>query len=144
MRTFVIVAFVGVMGIGTSGAKGVASACPSRAEPVSGKPDEVAALIQTEARAVPVVYSSMTNQAGRGAWRGYEIRGVLSLDAAYPPTPERARLRAVASTRCGSRIAASSWAVLLGFPNAQTIPASASTAFFVHVRGAWRFWFHLP
>lgn len=86
----------------------------------------------------------MTNQAGRGAWRGYVIREIVSLDKNYPATTERTRLRAAATARCGARIGAMTWAVRLGFPNAQSIPSSDSTAFFVHTPSGWRFWFQEP
>ena len=86
----------------------------------------------------------MTNQAGRGAWRGYVIGEVISLDKTYPATSERTRLGAAATARCGARTATASWAVRLGFPNAQSIPSSHSTAFYVHGPTGWRFWFRLP
>ena len=125
-------------------ARNVTSACPSQAEWISGTPSNVRSLIQAVTRTVPRVYSSMTNQAGRGAWRGYVIREVVSLDKTYPATPERNRLRAAAAARCGAQTAAAAWAVRLGFPNAQSIPSSYSTVYFVYTRSGWRFWFRLP
>jgi len=83
----------------------------------------------------------MANQAGAGAWRGYNIREMVSLAPSYPSSRERTRLRAPALDRCGSRVADASWAVPLSFPNAQSIPDSVSTAYFVHTARGWQFWF---
>jgi hypothetical protein len=95
-------------------------------------------------RVVPGVYSSMTNQAGGGAWRGYRVREVISLAAGYPASGDRNRLFRVAAARCGVRTATAAWVVLLSFPNAQTIPSSTSSAYFVQTRRLWRFWFRTP
>jgi hypothetical protein len=124
--------------------KGSAPPCPIRVDPISGTPSAVTSLVQTVTRTVPRVYSSMRNQAGRGAWRGYVIGEVISLNKTYPATAERARLWAAATARCGARTATASWAVRLGFPNAQSVPSSHGTAFFVHGPTGWRFWFRLP
>jgi hypothetical protein len=83
----------------------------------------------------------MANQAGAGAWRGYNIREMVSLTPSHPSSRERTRLRTPALAHCGSRVADASWAVLLSFTNAQSIPASVSTAYFVHTARGWRFWF---
>jgi len=92
-------------------------------------------------RAVPRVYGAMANQKGRGAWRGYLIEQMVSLAPTFPVWSEVRRLRGPATRRCGARVADNAWAVTLAFPNAQTIPASKSVAYFVHEREGWRFWF---
>jgi len=88
--------------------------------------------------------SDMTNQSGRGAWRGYRILKVFSLGLDTRRDPAYAPLRKPAVKRCGSHAADATWVVLLQFPNAQTIPDSESTAYFVHLRSGWRFWFTTP
>jgi hypothetical protein len=129
---------------GAAAATGASVACPTRVSSVEGTSANIGSLMQTVGRTVPQVYSSMTNQAGRGAWRGYVVREIVSLDETFPLTPERTRSRAAAAARCGGRIAAASWTVRLGFPNAGSIPSSHSTAWFVHTASGWRFWFRLP
>jgi hypothetical protein len=94
-------------------------------------------------RAVPRVYKAMANQMGADAWRGYLIEEMVSLAPTAPLRPEVRRLRGPATRRCSGRVADATWAVELQFPNAQTIPASKSVAYFVHSPQGWRFWFRL-
>jgi hypothetical protein len=60
-----------------------------------------------------------------GTWGGYAISEVISLDASYPASSERIRLRAAATARCGGPTASESSAVRLGFIDAQSIRSSA-------------------
>jgi hypothetical protein len=145
-RLFAIVAaaLICATASSASSAKSVESPCPTGVTPSTATPSSVSALIKAVALAVPHVYSPMTNQAGKEAWRGYVIREVISLATSYPASSERTRLRAAATARCGGRTASASWAVRLGFPNAQSIPSSHSTAYFVPTAGGWRYWFRSP
>lgn len=101
-------------------------------------------LIAAIDTAVPSVYGGMTNQSGRVAWRGYRIQMLVSLGPDSRPDPSYAVLRKAAVARCGSRVTDATWVVKLQFPNAQTIFDGVSTAYFVHSRGGWRFWFKAP
>lgn len=143
MRVFVLIAAACAVGAFPAHGGAERSACPS-AQVASGSPSNVQSLLEVVSRVVPRIYSSMTNQAGGGAWRPYRVREVISLAAGYPASGDRNRLFRVATARCGMRTAAAAWVVLLSFPNAQTIPASTSSAYFVQTRGRWRFWFRTP
>jgi hypothetical protein len=128
------------------GAQGQATAgCPKAVMPSA--PQGRTAVVDVVAevhRAVPRVYKAMTNQMGADAWRGYLIEEMVSLAPTSPLRPEVRRLRGPATRRCDPRVADATWAVALAFPNAQTIPASKSVAYFVHSAQGWRFWFRLP
>jgi hypothetical protein len=123
-------------------AQGTTPGCPRSVVP-SARQERTAVqdLVVQVDRAVPRVYGAMTNQKGRGASRGYLIEEMVSLAPIFPVWPEVRRLRAPAVRRCGAPVADHAWAVTLAFPNAQTIPASKSLAYFVHESRGWRFWF---
>jgi hypothetical protein len=118
--------------------------CPNSPVPSTGTESQIDGLITAVRRAVPLVYSGMTNQSGRGAWRGYRILRLVSLGPDAPHNATYTRLRKAAVSRCGRSAADATWSVSLQFPLAQTIPDSKSTAYFVHGKGGWRFWFQTP
>jgi hypothetical protein len=142
LRFSAFLALAGLFAAIPQHALGTPPACPRGIVVADGTRSNITSLIAVVGHTVPHAYASMTNQSGRGAWRGYRIRGVVSLARTYPQSPDRTRLLPAAVARCGTSIASASWAVLLSFPNAQTIPASTSTAYFVRGQSGWQFWFH--
>jgi hypothetical protein len=74
----------------------------------------------------------MTNQSGRGAWRGYDVVAEYQLgwpNGAGPTYPQIYRRSAVRA--CGARIADSSWVVILQFPRSQSAVYGTSAAYIV-------------
>jgi hypothetical protein len=72
----------------------------------------------------------MTNQSGRGAWRGYDVVAEYQLgwpNGAGPVYPQIYRRSAVRA--CGSRVADSSWVVIIGFPRSQAAIYGTSAAY---------------
>jgi len=103
-------------------------------------PRAIDEVIAAARRAVPSAFSSMTNQEGRGAWRGYVISEAVSLQQDTASAEVR-RFRRIAAARCGTRIAWRAWAVVIDFPYAQSVLYGRSTAFFLFGGTRWRFWF---
>jgi hypothetical protein len=79
-------------------------------------------------------------------WIDGQLRGRESgtLVPTFPDTTERRGLHAIASSRCGTRVADASCAVRLTFPKAQTIPALSSTMWFVRKPACWVFRLRRP
>lgn len=79
----------------------------------------------------------MTNQAGRGAWRGYEtlaeftLAGQMQLGHGY---------RTIAVRVCGLRVAERSWVAILSFPRAQTVYDGTSAAYLVRTAHGITIW----
>lgn len=96
----------------------------------SGRPVTAAELIPALRRLVPKHYGDMTNQSGRGAWRGYDVAAEFwlgwhnSRGRIYPQLYRRSALRA-----CGARVADSSWVVIIEFPRSQTAVYGTSAAY---------------
>jgi hypothetical protein len=99
-------------------------------------------LIPALRRLVPKRYGDMTNQQGRGAWRGYVVVSEFDLGwpryagLTLPPTYRKSAVRA-----CGARVASASWVVIIQFPRSQAADLSTSAAYIVRtVRGLtiWR------
>ena len=82
----------------------------------------------------------MTNPGSSGAWRGYWSVAALSLDPAHAYfTPVRAYRRA-AVAKCGPKVAARSWVVLIQFPNAASAEQGEGVAFLAPTPAGWRIW----
>jgi hypothetical protein len=91
-------------------------------------------------REVPRAFGNMTNQGGSGGWRGYWTVAALSLDPAHSFfTPVRPYHRA-AVAKCGKRVAAQSWVVLIEFPNAADALSGEGVAFLARTPHGWRIW----
>jgi hypothetical protein len=91
-------------------------------------------------REVPRAFGEMTNQAGPGAWRGYWPVAALSLNPAHADfTPVRAYRRA-AVAKCGLKVAARSWVVLIQFPDAASAQQGDGVAFLARTPAGWRIW----
>jgi hypothetical protein len=84
----------------------------------------------------------ITNQAGpvKLVPANYRITKVVALTRMFPDPSDARSYRRAASVRCGGSVANNSWAVVVHFPKAQTIPASWGVLFFVPTHSGWRFW----
>jgi hypothetical protein len=98
-------------------------------------------LIPALRRLVPKRYGNMTNQQGRGAWRGYVVVSEFNLGwpryagLTYPPAYRRSAVRA-----CGARVADMSWVVILQFPRSQAADLSTSAAYIVRTAQGLTIW----
>lgn len=98
-------------------------------------------LIPALRKLVPKHYANMTNQQGRGAWRGYTVVSEFDLDwpryagLTYPQTYRRSAVRA-----CGKRVADKSWVVIIQFPRSQAADLSTSAAYIVRTSRGLTIW----
>ena len=79
----------------------------------------------------------MTNQAGGGAWRGYETLAEFTL--ARPMRLDHT-YRAVAVRACGIRVADRSWVAIISLPHAQTVYDGTSAAYLVRTARGITIW----
>lgn len=79
----------------------------------------------------------MTNQAGRGAWRGYEVLAEFTLGA---PMRITRSYRAAALRACGARVTERSWVVIISFPRAQSVLYATSAAYLVRTARGVALW----
>ena len=83
----------------------------------------------------------MTNQQGRGAWRGYQVLAEFTLGwprwagAIYPQKYRTSAVRA-----CGSRVAGLSWVVIIGFPRAAAADLGTDAAYLVRTAHGLTIW----
>lgn len=54
------------------------------------------------------------------------------------PLPGAAQLRQIATRRCGRRLAAAAWAVVIDYPFVQIAASSEGVSFVVKTRGGWK------
>ena len=102
-----------------------------------------ARLVPALRRAVPRLYSNLTNQDGGEAWRGFVLAGTLALGDQYPPgtAPRRLerRLHAVALRLCGHEVADRSWVAFVHLPNASNA-AGLQAVYLARTHDGWRAW----
>lgn len=95
---------------------------------------------------IPRLFGDMTNQQGRGAWKGYYISAMFSLNraVAFIPAPRPPaffnRARYFARRKCGSRVARRSWAALVLFPNAGSARYGDFVIYAAKAGGRWHAW----
>jgi hypothetical protein len=88
---------------------------------------------------VPKLYAGMTNQSGRGAWRGYVVLALLTLGPDRVKVVAKSyRVRAVRA--CGEAVADRSWVALITFPNAGSVNFGGSVAYLAPTKGGWTIW----
>jgi hypothetical protein len=54
------------------------------------------------------------------------------------PLPGAAQLRRIATRRCGKRLAAAAWAVVINYPFVQIAASSEEVSFVVKTKRGWR------
>jgi hypothetical protein len=94
-------------------------------------------------RSIPRFFGDMTNQQGPGAWRGYHIESMFSLDVGTFDLSSRPphfwdRARHYAQRRCGRRTASRSWAAVVSFPNAGSARYGDFVLFAAKAHAKWR------
>jgi len=119
----------------------VRAGCPTGSQVDSGAlaPEGLLRAARVE---IPRRYR-ITNQSGavKSVPANYRITKIVALTRMFPDPSDAKSYRRAARARCGGTLANNSWAVVVHFPRAQTIPASWGVLFFVPTHSGWRFWF---
>lgn len=109
------------------------SGCPAPA----GLPLQAGEIAPALRRLVPKLYGRMSNQAGRGAWRGYEVLAEFTLGTQMRITRS---YRTFALHACGAGVTDRSWVAIVSFPRAQSALYGTSAAYLVRTASGIAIW----